>query len=187
VDEPLAQATALPTTAEAPVLETAHARIFVRGPLSALPADCDLAFPLPSGARVVYAPREPTGDEACHDVAPDPFLRGNAFKPLHDSPSAQAALLSIAAARRVETGPESERIFVFLRGNGLVFLENGDTFPFSPEHAVVVAAGQPARVWAQGPDDALVVVIQPKAGMTARRTLAGEVARRRAQDHPGGA
>ncbi|HVM45311.1 MAG TPA: hypothetical protein VM582_05195, partial [Candidatus Thermoplasmatota archaeon] len=104
----------------------------------------------------------------------------NAFKPLHESERALAALLSIAASRRLDAGAESERAFLFLRGRGLLILENGDTHHFEPHTLAVVPPGFAARLWAQGPEDVLAVVLQPRGGPAERRTLAGEIAKRRA-------
>lgn len=173
--QPLPEAPSL----ETPAVETTHARGFVVGAASPLPDGCEVVFPLPSMARFAYVPRA-VGPAAQAEVAADPFLRGNQFKLLHDSPRALAAAISIAANRRVEMGPESERLLVFLRGQGLVFLENGDTFRFAPGDVAVLPAGEPARVWCQGPDDALAVVLQPRAERAERRTLAGEIQKRRA-------
>ena len=164
---------------ETPAVETAHARGYLLSPAGPLPEGCDLAFGLPGALRFAYVPRAP-GDAARAEIEVNPFLRGNQFRPLHQSGRALAALLSIAAGRRVETGPESERLFVFLRGTGLVFQENGDTHRFAPGWAGVVPAGEPARVWAQGPEDVLAVVMQPAGQREERRTLAGELAKRRA-------
>lgn len=163
-----------------PAVETTHARGYLLPPAGPPPEGCDFLFGLPGALRFAYVPKA-EGAAAQHAVEVDPFLRGNAFKPLHQSPRSLAALLSIAAARRVETGPESERLFVFLRGTGLIFLENGDTFRFEPGHAGVVPAGEPARVWAQGPEDVLAVVMQPAGQREEKRTLAGELAKRKAQ------
>lgn len=147
---------------------------------AAPPPGADLVVALDDGRRLAFVPLV-EGPGAGGEVVPDPLLRGNAFLPVHESGRALAAMLSVAASRRVETGPESERVFVFLRGRGLVFLENGDTFGFEPGTLVVVPPGEPARVWSQGPDDALVVVLQPRgAEPERRRTLAGEIAKRRA-------
>lgn len=172
---------------EAPAVETAHARGYLLSPVGALPAGTDLAFGLPGALRFAYVPRaEAAAGAAAREVEVDPFLRGNQFRPIHESSRSLAALLSIAAGRRLETGPESERLLVFLRGRGLVFLENGDTLPFQAGHVGVVPAGEPARVWSQGPDDVLAVVIQPQGMREARRTLAGELAKRRAAAAHGG-
>lgn len=164
---------------ETPAVETPHARGYLLPPAGPLPEGCDLAFGLPAALRFGYVPTA-GGEAARREVEVDPFLRGNQFKPLHQTGRALAALLSIAAGRRVETGPESERLFVFLRGTGLVFQENGDTHRFAPGWAGVVPAGEPARVWAQGPEDVLAVVMQPAGQREERRTLAGELAKRRA-------
>ena len=106
-------------------------------------------------------------------------LSGNAFQPVHASATTLAAVLSIAAGRRMETGPESERVLVFLRGAGLVFLQNGDEMRFQPGDAALLPAGEPARVWAQGPEDVLAVVVQPVGAPAERRTLKGELEKRR--------
>lgn len=164
-------------SAEAPVVESERTRAFVLPAGAALPEGADLVFDLSDGSRFAYVPRAPGGP--VQERAIDPFARGNKFAPLHESERALSALLSIAAGRRVDTGPESERLFVFLRGPGLLFEENGDTHRFAPHQCALVPAGEPARVWAQGPEDALVVVCQPKGEAVARRTLAGEIAKRR--------
>lgn len=164
---------------DAPLADTPHARAFLVAPGAPAPEGADAAVDLPDGARFVYAPLAGSGSGAMPVLPVDPFLRGNAFRPLHDSPRAQAALLSVAAARRVDTGPESERMFLALRGNGLVFEENGDTHRFGPRSLVVAPAGEPARVWAQGPEDALLVVFQPKGASAPRRTLRSEIERLR--------
>jgi hypothetical protein len=67
-------------------------------------------------------------------------------------------------------------------------MENGDTHRFAPGWAGVVPPGEPARVWAQGPEDVLAVVMQPAGQREEKRTLAGELAKRRALagDVPGG-
>lgn len=164
-------------SAEEPALATSHSRAYLLPATGALPEGADLVATLADGARFAYAC---DGGGPAREVVLDPFLRGNAFKPVHDSPRAQAALLSVAASRRLETGPESERLFVFLRGSGLVFLENGDVHKFAPGFLGVVPPGEPAKLWAQGPDDALALVVQPKGERAARRTLAGELAKLRA-------
>lgn len=161
------------------VLETAQSRSHIAAATGALPEGTDVAFALPDGRRFAYAPSA-AGAGPPREVAVDPFVRGNQFRPLHQSERSLAALLSIAAGRRLETGPESERVLVFLRGHGLVFLENGDTYRFEPGTLVCVRPGEPARVWAQGPEDALAVVLQPAGVRAEKRTLAGELAKRRA-------
>ena len=161
-------------------METPHARVHVLSPAAAPPAGAEVSFLLPTSARVAYVPRAPGDAAAVHELEVDPLLRGNAFKPLHASPRALAPLFSVAAGRRLGTGPESERVIVLLRGTGLVFMENGDVHPFEPNTLVYVPAGEPARVWARGPDDVLGVVLQPNVERPAeRRTLAGEIAKRR--------
>lgn len=164
---------------ETPCVETPHARGYLLPPAGPLPEGCDLAFGLPGALRFAYVPSAP-GEAARHEVEVDPFLRGNQFRPLHQSARSLAALLSIAGGRRLETGPESERLLVFLRGSGLLFMENGDTHRFEPGHAGVVPPGEPAKIWAQGPEDVLAVVMQPAGQRQERRTLAGELAKRRA-------
>lgn len=159
--------------------ETAHARVHLVGPSAALPPDTDAVVELADGGRIAYAPREPGGPAALLKV--DPFARGNSFQPLHESPRALAALLSIAAARRLDTGAESERVFVFLRGRGLLSLENGDVHRFEPHTLGIVPAGFTARVWAQGPEDVLAVVLQPRGSVGEKRTLASEIAKRRVE------
>lgn len=169
---------ALPDASLAPVVESAYARAFVLGARAAAPEGTAVTFLLPSSARFAYTPRSPSVAPPV-EVAPDPFVRGNAFTPLHQGDRALVALLSIAAGRRLETGPESERLLVVLRGRGLVFLENGDTLPFDANHLAFIPAGEPARVWAQGPEDVLAVVMQPNVAPVKRRTLADEIAKRR--------
>jgi quercetin dioxygenase-like cupin family protein len=132
----------------------------------------EVGVPLPDGRVAGYG----RGAGALLAVEP---LAGNAFRPLHASDATLAALLSIAAGRRMETGPESERVLVFLRGAGFVFLQNGDALRFAPGDAALLPAGEPARVWAQGPEDVLAVVLQPQGGRAERRTLKGELEKRR--------
>ena len=182
VDE-LARTLPLPErpSVDTPCVETTHARGYLLPPAGPLPEGCDLVFGLPGALRFAYVPRTPAQGVPAREVEVDPFLRGNQFRPIHQSSRALAALLSIAAGRRLETGPESERLLVFLRGTGLIFLENGDTFRFEPSHAGVVPPGEPAKVWAQGPEDVLAVVMQPAGQREERRTLASELAKRRAQ------
>jgi quercetin dioxygenase-like cupin family protein len=162
------------------VTETPSSTVRLLDALAAPPPGADVVVTLHDGRRLAYAPKLP-GPDAGAEVVPDPLLRGNAFLPVHESTRSLAALVSLAASRRLETGPESERVFVVARGPGLVFLENGDSFRFEPGSIVVVPPGEPAKVWAQGPDDALFVVLQPRATAEKRRTLAGEIAKRRAQ------
>lgn len=161
-----------------PFVETARSRVYLLPAGGAPPPDTDAVVDLPDGRRVAYAPREPGGPAT--PLALDPFVRGNAFKPLHQSERALSALLSLAASRRLDTGPESERIFLFLRGPGLLSLANEDAHRFGPGMLAVVPAGEPARLWAQGPEDVLAVVFQPRGEPAERRTLAGEIAKRRA-------
>lgn len=165
-------------SSDAPLLETPHTRAYLVAPGATWPAGSDVILQLPDGARFAYVPTAAGPGPA--EVTIDPFVRGNSFKPLHDSPRALSALLSIAAARRVDTGPESERVFVFLRGSGLVFEENGDTHRFEPNTVCLAPAGEPARVWAQGPEDVLAIVLQPKGQQAERRTLKSEIAKKRA-------
>lgn len=148
-----------------------------RGDLEVVPRRFDVAFPLPDGRLVGYAPRE--GDVASRIVPIDASLHGNAFLPVHESPHALAAVLSIAAGRRMETGPESERMLVFLRGTGLVFLQNGETMRYAAGFATLVPAGEPARVWAQGPEDALAIVVQPTGPRAEKRSLLSELEKRK--------
>lgn len=163
---------------DAPIVASAHTRVFVVGPAAPLPAGTDAVIELPDGQRFAYAPVAAGGE--ARTLAIDPFVRGNSFKPLHESERALAAQLSIAAGRRVETGPESERLLLVLRGAGLVFVENGDALRIEPNHVALIPAGEPARVWAQGPEDMLAIVFQPRGQQAKRRTLAGEIAKRRA-------
>ena len=163
------------------VAETATARIHLLAPSGDPPADTDALVALADGSRVAYAPRAGGGPPATLEY--DPFVRGNAFLKLHESPRALGALLSIAASRRLDTGAESERVFVFLRGTGLLSLENGDVHRFEPHTLGIVPAGFAARLWAQGPEDALAIVLQPRGTPTEKRTLASEIAKRRSP-HP---
>lgn len=172
-----------PSPSTEPVLETPAGRLVLVAARGPLPEGTDVALLLPDATRIAYVPRAPGGE--AKGVQADPFLRGNQFKPLHASPRALAAQLSIAPSRRVETGPESERVFVFLRGSGLVFLNNGDVFRFEAHHVGFIPAGEPALVWSQGPEDALVIVFQPAGQQAERRTLAGELAKLKAKREPG--
>lgn len=167
-----------PEPSDAPVLETAHARAYRLAPGASLPEGTDVAFTLRDGTTFAYAPAAAAA-AAPALVRVDPFLKGNHFQPLHESPRALAALISVAQQRRVEMGPESERLVVFLRGHGLVFLENGDTMKWAEGFVALLPAGIPARVWAQGPDDMLAVVLQPTGSREPRRTLASEIAKKR--------
>lgn len=160
-----------------PIDRTPHARLHLLAPSDAPPADTDALVPLADGSRVAYVPQAPGGPAT--ELKVDPFLRGNAFVKLHESPRALAALLSIAAARRMDAGAESERVFVFLRGTGLLSLENGDVHRFEPNTLAIVPAGFAARLWAQGPEDVLAVVLQPRGVAAEKRTLASEIAKRR--------
>ena len=164
--------------ADEPFAQSAHARVHLVGPSGALPADTDAVVELPDGSRIAYVPRVPGGPASVLKV--DPFVRGNAFKPLHESPRALAAQLSIAAARRLDTGAESERVFVFLRGVGLLSLANGDVHRFEPNTLGIVPAGFAARLWSQGPEDVLAVALQPRVAPAEKRTLASEIAKRKA-------
>jgi hypothetical protein len=161
-----------------PAFETPAARGFRLPPGGPVPAGCEIVATLPDATRFAYAPRAEAPAEA-REVALDPLLRGNAFRPLHESATTLAAALSVAGGRRLDTGPESERVLLFLRGNALLFLDNGDTFRAEPMHWAFVPAGEPLRVWAQGPEDALALVVQPRGPPVERRTLAGELAKRR--------
>lgn len=172
-----ARADPLPLRSDAPVLDSPHAQAFVVSPLAPAPPGAEVVFALPSGARFAYVPRA-GGDAQAREVVADPAMRGHAFKPLFESPRALAAAVGVASQRRVHVGPESERVFVFLRGHGLVFLENGDTLKFEPNTLAFLPAGMPARIWAQG-EDALAIVLQPAGQQEERRTLAGEIAKRR--------
>ena len=106
-------------------------------------------------------------------------VTGNAFKVLFESPRAAAALLSIAGSRSVDVGPESERTWVVLAGRGLVFLQHDTTLPIKPGDVAIVPPGEPARLWARGPEDLHVLVLQPQAPPVKRRTLLTEVLRLR--------
>lgn len=171
---------ALPPRPDAvvPFVETPHTRAFLLAPGATPPQGTDAVVELPDGGRFAYVPRAPSED-APRELAIDPTLRGNQFRPLHETTRALGALLSLAASRRLDSGPESERMFLFLRGPGLLSLENGDALRFGPGMLGVVPAGEPARLWAQGPEDMLALVLQPRAPPQERRTLAGEIAKRR--------
>ena len=168
--------------AAAPAFETPAARVFLLPPGGALPEGTEAVVLLPDATRVAYVSRAAPG--AAVEIAPDPFLRGNKFQPVHASATTLGAMLSIAAGRRLDTGPESERVLLILRGVGLVFLDNGDTMRIEPGSWAFVPGGEPARVWSQGPDDMLAVVIQPRGPPVEKRTLAGELAKRRATQGP---
>lgn len=165
-------------------LTTPHAVLQVLSLDAQLPRECEVTLTLADGSRAAYSPVSP-GDGAARELDLDLLQRGNAFHALHESPRALAAQLSIAAGRRMESGPESERMFLFLRGNGLVFLENGDTQRFEPQNATLAPAGEAIRIWAQGPEDVLAVVLQPRMPPAAKRTLASEVAARRQRSEGG--
>lgn len=163
------------------VLATQHSRCLLLEPGAPAPEGFDVLVVLHDGRRLAYAPSM-AGPDSGAELVPDPLLRGNAFLPVHESERCLAAFISIAAGRRVETGPESERILVVFRGVGMAFLENEDLLKFEPGTVVALPPGVPARVWSQGPDDVLAAVFQPKGVKAARRTLASEIAKRRQQD-----
>lgn len=167
-----------------PAFETPAARCYHLPPGGAAPAGTEVVMPLPDATRLAYAPRGNEGVVAV-ELPVDPLLRGNAFSPLHQSAITQVALLSVAAARRVDVGPESERVFVILRGLGLVFLDNGDTFRIEPGTWAFIPAGEAARLWAQGPEDLLAIALQPAGQRAERRTLAGELAKLKERRAPG--
>jgi mannose-6-phosphate isomerase-like protein (cupin superfamily) len=175
---PTVRPLAAPDTAR-PALETPAAICHHLPAGGAAPDGCELVVPLPDATRFAYACRAATSET--REVAIDPFLRGNAFRPLHESATTLAAMLSVAAGRRLDTGPESERVLLVLRGQGLLFLQNGDTLRAGTLDLVFAPAGEPLRVWSQGPDDLLALVVQPQGAPAERRTLAGELAKRRAQ------
>lgn len=178
MDDLAAVAPLPPRPTAAPVLESPAARVYLLAPGAAPPEGTDALLPLPDGARIAYAPKEGAADAPAQlDI--DPFIRGNAFHPLHASARAESALVSIAASRRMDAGPESERVFVGLRGKALLSLENGDVHKIEPNTVAFVRAGESARVWAQGPEDFLAVVFQPRHERAERRTLASEIAKRR--------
>ncbi|HUR70292.1 MAG TPA: hypothetical protein VM370_13690 [Candidatus Thermoplasmatota archaeon] len=166
---------------EAPLVASATSSAFLLPPGAPLPPGTDTWLHLPDGARFAYVPTPGPAPEPGTDVmlTVDPFVRGNRFTPLHESPRALAALLGIAAARRVDSGPESERLFLFMRGQGLVFDQNGDSARFGPMTACLAPAGEPARLWAQGPEDVLLLVFQPRGAKVERRTLRSEIEKRR--------
>jgi quercetin dioxygenase-like cupin family protein len=189
----MADAARVETLGDPPaVVAGAHARLHVLAPGATLPAGAACAFALADGRQVAFEPRPPAAPATAPErLAIDETLRANAFRPLHESRSALAALVSVAAGRRLESGPESERALVALRGRGLVFLDNGDALRFQAGDVVLLPAGEPARLWAQGPEDVLAVALQPPAPAAERRTLASELRRRAAERHgslrsPGG-
>lgn len=118
-------------------------------------------------------------------------LTGNAFVPLYESERSACALFHVEAGRRMHTGPESERTFLFLGGTGLVFLEEGTTVPIRAGDVAVLAPGYPARIWARGPEPLSGVVFQPVMERAERRSLRGELTRlkdelaKRQQERPG--
>lgn len=162
------------------VLQTPHSRCVLLDVGEPAPPGFDLVVVLADGRRLAYEPAL-AGPDSGAELVPDPLLRGNAFLPVHESDRSLAAFLSIAASRRVATGPESERIVVIFRGVGMVFLENEDLLKFEPGTVLALPPGDPARVWSQGPDDVLAAVLQPKGVTAPRRTLASEIAKRRSQ------
>lgn len=166
-----------------PAFETPAAACYHLPPGAAAPSGCEVVVPLPDATRLAYLPRAAQASVAV-EVPIDPLLRGNAFRPLHQSAATLVAALSVAAARRVDVGPESERIFLVLRGIGLLFLDNGDTFRLEPGTWAFVPAGEGARLWAQGPEDLLAVALQPAGQKVERRTLAGELAKLKARKDP---
>jgi hypothetical protein len=168
--------------ASQPAFETPASRVLLLPPGGPLPEGCEAFVPLPDATRVAYVSRAAPGSAV--EIAPDPFLRGNKFVPVHASATTLGALLSIAAGRRLDTGPDSERVLLILRGKGLVFLDNGDTMPVEAGWWAFVPGGEGARVWSQGPDDMLAVALQPRGPPVERRTLAGELAKRRAAQEP---
>lgn len=107
--------------------------------------------------------------------------QGNSFQVVFESTRAAGAFLSIAAGRRVDAGPESERTWIVLAGRGLVFLQNETTLPVKAGDVAVVPPGEPARLWCRGPEDLRVIALQPQAPPAERRTLLGEVRRLRAE------
>lgn len=167
-----------PRPTDAPVLDTGLSRVYALPPGAPAPPGADATLALPDATRVAYVL---AGEGAPTELLVDPFVRGNAFQPLHASARAQSALVSLAAGRRLDMGPESERVLVFLRGRGLLSLDNGDVHRFEPHHVGFVRAGEAARLWAQGPEDVLAVVFQPRGGRQEKRTLASEIARRRSE------
>ena len=168
----------------APLVETPYARAFLLEPGAPAPEGTDALVTLADARRFAYVPIPSSQASDAALLTVDPFVNGSRFMPLHQSSRALAAQISIAAARRVDTGPESERLFLFLRGSGLLFDQNGDTMRIAPEHVAVAPAGEPARLWAQGPEDMLAIVFQPNAERAPRRTLSSEIAKRRAPDRP---
>src|SRR5207249_5635337 len=136
--------------------------LHVMGPRDAPPEGAEVLLRLSSLDVAAYVPRGGGTGAPAAEIAPDPLLRGNAFRVAHESPRTLAALVSVAAGRRMESGPESDRLFLVLRGSGLVFLQNGETLRFAPLDAIFVPAGEPARLWAQGPEDLLAVALQPR-------------------------
>lgn len=176
--ETLATARALPGPSPQPAFETPAAVCYHLPAGGALPDGAEIVVQLPDATRFAYAARAAPGPGV--EVAVDPLLRGNAFKPVHASATTLAAVLSLAASRRMDMGPESERVLLVLRGRGLVSLDNGDAHRVEPMTWAFVPAGEPARLWSQGPDDVLALVVQPQGQREEKRTLAGEIAKRRA-------
>lgn len=193
-----------PPTPDAPVVRYAGASstLAVVGEGGALPEGADAllvvepggalepwALTAPAPAGVAVPGRARALAYVAHVAAPpeaaplrlraDPeSVRLNEFKPLFENARAAAALLSVAAGRRVDSGPEVERTFIVLAGSGLVFLQDESTLAYREGDAIVVPAGEPARLWARGPEDARLVVFQPQAPPAERRTLRGELAKR---------
>lgn len=104
-------------------------------------------------------------------------LDGNAFVPVADGAAFALARWSLAEGRAFTAGPESERWILVVGGDGLAFLENGDTLPIEAGDLLVAPAGHPVRVW--GRHAMQGVVVQPQGPPVARRTLAAELARLR--------
>jgi len=159
------------------------------GPADRLPPHTSVCFGLPDATRFAYvaqaAGAESASDAPAHELGVDAFLSGNQFRPLHDDAMMLAAQLCIAGGRRLDMGPESERVVVGLRGHGMVFTENGDTHNFRLGSIAILPAGEPARLWAQGPEDLVAIVMQPKTGAPAgRRTLASVIRARQTAQSP---
>ncbi len=158
---------------------TSHGTVVRLTTAEAAPAGAEIIIPFPGGG-LAYVPMEPAPTDPV-TVSPDVKLAGNAFLPVHESARCRAAVINLSATRSVTMGPESARIVIPVRGSGLVFLDNGDNLNVKPGVITILPAGESARAWSRGPDDLLMVVLQPGDDAPAeRRTLASEIARRKA-------
>ncbi len=166
-----------PTTGT--LLTTPHGLVRILPEGGEVPSGTDVIISVPeTGVQVTFQPTKGAGGAATR-LAGTYAFEGNAFEPIHESPTRLAAVVNLEASRSLTMGPESERILVALRGSGLAFLENGDAIHVKPGMVTVVPAGDPARAWARGPEDLLFIVVQPAGEAPAeRRTLAGEIRKR---------